>query len=267
MATLPALLENDKVKRRFNEILDKNAPNFMQTLLTLYNGSEQLQKCEGNSILAAAGLAATLDLSISPSLGYAYIVPFGGKATFQIGWKGLVQLAHRSGLYVALNSSVVREGEIRGVDCITGELIRGEKISDEVIGYAAYFKLLNGFEKALYMTKEEVEAHAQTFSQTYQSDRQRKWSVWAKNFDAMAKKTVLKLLLSRWGVVNSSIQTAIQADQSVVTKSTFQYVDNSGDIVKREDYSQLDGVDIETGEIIETPAENETADDELPFDV
>ena len=256
--TLPALLQNDAVKKRFNELLDKNATNFMQTLLAIYNGNEQLKKCEPISILAAAGLAATLNLSISPSLGYAYIVPFGNKAQFQISAKGLVQLAHRTGRYVRIHSSVVREGEIRGVDCITGELIRGEKISEEIVGYVAYMRLDNGFEKSLYMTKAEVEEHAMTFSQTYKADKNKNWSssIWSKHFDRMACKTVLKLLLNRWGVTTSGLSEAIQADQSVVTKSTFTYVDNDGRTVQREDYSQLgtettlENVDTETGELL-----------------
>lgn len=254
--TLPALLQNDAVKKRFVEVLDKNAANFMQTLLTVYNNNDALKKCDPVSILAAAGLAATLNLSISPSLGYAYIVPFGNKAQFQISAKGLVQLAHRTGRYVAVHSGVVREGEIRGVDCVTGELIRGEKLSDEIVGYVAYMRLDNGFEKALYMTKAEVEEHALQFSQTYKADKNKNWSssIWSKFFDKMACKTVLKLLLNRWGIMTSGLSEAIQADQSVVTKNTFTYVDNDGRTVQREDYSQLDGeteiVDAETGEIL-----------------
>lgn len=251
-ATLPILLENDKVKKRFTEILDKNAANFMQTLLTLYNNNDALKKCDSNSILAAAGLAATLNLSISPSLGHAYIIPYQGKAQFQIGVKGLVQLAHRTGRYTALHSGVVREGEIRGVNVITGELITGEKISDTIIGYVAYMRLDNGFEKSLYMTKEEIENHAANFSQSYKY--QKNQSIWAKHFDRMACKTVLKLLLNRWGITSGNLAEAIQADQSVVTKNTFQYVDNSGDIIQREDFSQLDSdtetVDLETGEVL-----------------
>jgi len=251
---LPALLAQENVKKRFTEVLDKNAPNFIQTLLTIYNGSEQLQKCTPISILGAAGLAATLNLSISPSLGYAYIVPFKDQAQFQIGWKGLVQLAHRTGRYTALHSGVVREGEIRGVDCMTGELIRGEKISDEVIGYVAYFRLDNGFEKSLYMTKAEIEKHAETFSQTYKWNKNN--SIWYKHFDRMACKTVLKLLINRWGIISGPLAEAIQGDQSIVTKNTFTYVDNGGRTVPRDecpkdnDLPPAEVVDVETGEIL-----------------
>lgn len=249
MTTLPQLLNTDAVKKRFAEVLDKNASGFIQSLLTIYNSNDQLKKCDSNSILAAAGLAATLNLSISPSLGHAYIVPYGNKAQFQLGWKGIVQLAHRTGKYTALNASVVREGEIRGVDCITGELITGEKLSDAIVGYVAFMRLVNGFQKALFMSKDEIEQHALKYSQTYQADKQRKWSTWAKHFDAMAQKTVLKLLLSRWGVLSADLSTAFQADQSTVNKDSFTYVDNSGDTVQREDFLDIEPVDSDTGEV------------------
>ena len=256
--TLPALLSNDAVKKRFVEVLDKNAAGFIQSLLTLYNNNELLKNCEPKSILAAAGLAATLHLSISPSLGHAYIVPFKGKATLQLGWKGFVQLAHRTGKYTAVHSGIVREGEIRGIDCITGELIRGEKISEKVVGYAAFFRLSNGFEKSLFMTVEEIQEHAQKYSQSYGYDlrNNKKSSVWSTNFDAMAKKPVLKLLLNHWGVLSADLSTALQADQGVITKNDITYSDNGGNTIQREDFSQLDSdsdlvpFDIETGKVV-----------------
>ena len=253
--TLPALLETDAVKKRFVEVLNKNAASFMQSLLTVYNSNDQLRKCDPVSILAAAGLAATLNLSVSPALGHAYIIPYNGKAQFQIGVKGLVQLAHRSGKYVALHSGVVYEGEIRGVDCVTGELLKGERLSDEVVGYVAYMELSNGFHKSLYMSKAEVEAHALEFSQTYRADKQKNWksSTWSKFFDKMAMKTVLKLLLNHWGLVTADLATALQGDQSIVTKTTFTYADNRGDTVKREEFFDdppTEIVDTETGEVL-----------------
>ena len=252
---LPVLLENESVKKRFNEVLNQNAGAFIQSLLTIYNGNEQLQKCDARSILAAAGFAATLNLSIAPNLGYAYIVPYNGKAQFQLGWKGIVQLAHRTGKYTAINSAAVREGEIRGVDCVTGELIKGERLSEEVVGYVAYMRLVNGFEKALYMTRAEVEEHALTYSQTYKADKNKNWSIWAKQFNQMACKTVLKMLLSRWGVLSADMATALQSDQATITKSTFTYVDNDGRTVERENYSDLDS-QIEGAEMAEVQAYN-----------
>ena len=230
------VLYSEAVQNRFMELLDKGAAGFMSTLLTVYNGSPMLQKCSAKSILGAAGLAATIKLPITPSLGYAYVVPYGNDATFQIGWKGLVQLAHRTGQYKRLHAGIIREGEIIGTNTLTGEPIVGEKVSEKIIGYVAYMELVNGFSKTLYMTKAEIEDHAQKYSKSYAYDLRsgKKNSVWTTNFDAMAKKTVLKLLLVRWGVMSIEMQQVIAADQSVVDKNSFTYIDNSGVIVKRE---------------------------------
>lgn len=272
--SFPAILNSESIKSRLTEILDKGAPAFISALLTIYNGNSYLQKCSPKSIIGAAGLAATLKLSITPSLGHAYIVPYKGQATFIIGWKGLVQLAHRTGRYRALHAGKVYEGEIRGKNPLTGEPIVGEKISDEVAGYVAYFELVNGFKKSLYMTVEEMKNHAKTYSQSYGSSS----SPWTKHFDVMASKTVLKLLLSRWGVLSADMATAIQADQSVVDKNSFTYVDNGGNSVSRatidvpaeeipfETEEKTEFVNDETGEVLfEETAEKTPENVEAPF--
>lgn len=267
---LPALkkwLDDPIIKNRFNEVLGKKAAAFTSALLTVYNGNEQLQKCDPRSILGAAGLAATVDLSLTPSLGQAYIVPFKGKATFQIGVRGLVQLAHRTGKYTALHAGKVYDGELKGFDPFTGEPERGEKISDEVVGYVAYMRLNNGFEKWLYMTKAEIEQHAEKYSQSYRTDKNKGWSSspWTTNFDAMAQKTVLKRLLNAWGVLSTEMAEVIQGDQSVVDRNTFTYVDNKGDVQTRTDIylpdeAEVDPpVDLETGEILEEVPEHAQA--------
>lgn len=252
---LPAMLNSETIKNRFNEVLGKNAAGFMSALLNIYQNNNMLQNCEPRSILGAAGLAATLNLSITPSLGQAYIVPFKGKATFQPGVRGLIQLAHRTGQYARLHAGKVCEGELRGFNPITGEPERGEKISDEVVGYVAYMRLVNGFEKTLFMTKAEIEAHAEKYSQSYGYDKKngKKNSPWSTNFDEMAKKTVLKKLLRSWGVLSSDMATAIQADQSVVDKNTFTYIDNGGSVQNRDGlYLPEESADVpfdaETGE-------------------
>ena len=142
----------------------------------------------------------------------------------------------RSGLYATLNSGAVYEGQIKEIDFITGEIVRGEKISDKIVGYVAYMELLNGFRKSLYMTAEEIQAHAQKYSQSYAYDLKsgKKSSVWSTNFDAMAKKTVLKRLLSSFGIMSidqkgADLATALQADQAVVTEGGLRYVDNEPD--------------------------------------
>lgn len=234
-------LNSEKIKNRFNEVLGKNAPAFISALISVYNGNALLQQCPSKSILGAAGLAATLNLSITPSLGQAYIVPFKSKgayqASFQIGTKGLIQLAHRTGRYVALHAGKVYEGEIKGFNPVTGEPIIGEKLSDEVVGYVAYMRLVNGFEKTVYMSKAEVESHAEKYSQSYKTDKSKgyKSSPWSTNFDAMASKTVLKKLLNAWGILSADMAEALQADQAVVDRHTVTYVDNGNNVQNRDE--------------------------------
>ena len=258
---LPALLNNDVIKNRFNEVLGKNAAGFMSALLNIYNSNQQLQNCDARSILGAAGLAATLNLSLTPSLGQAYVVPFRGKAQFQIGFKGLIQLAHRSERFVRLHAGKIHEGEIKRFNPLTGEPELGEKISDTVVGYIAYMKLVNGFEKYLYMTVAEIEAHAEKYSQSYSYDKRsgKNTSPWSTHFDAMASKTVLKKLLSTWGRLSIELVSAIQGDQSVVDKNSFTYVDNGGDTQTRDEI-YVGEVDVETGEVKEA-ADNGGNDD------
>ena len=145
--TLQQLLNSPHIRRRFEELLDKSAPSFISSILTIVRSNSKLQECSANSILAAAGIAAALKLPINPSLGLAYIVPYKGQAQFQPGWRAYIQLAMRSGQYRTLNSGAVRAGQIADIDFITGEIVRGEKISDEIVGYVAYMELINGFKK------------------------------------------------------------------------------------------------------------------------
>jgi len=231
--TLQQLLSLPSIKRRFEELLDNAAPSFISSILTIFNSNPKLRECSPNSILSAAGIAAALKLPINPSLGFAFIVPYKGHASFQLGYRGFIQLAMRSGQYRMLNSGVVCEGQIKEIDFETGEIIRGEKISDKVVGYVAYMELNNGFRKSLYMTTAEIEAHAEKYSQSYAYDLRygKKSSVWSTNFDAMAKKTVLKRLLNNYGIISidqqsAALATALQADQAVITDEGFRYLDN-----------------------------------------
>lgn len=245
--SLTAWLKNEDIKKKIAENLGKKSASFTSALLNIYQNNKLLQECDGRSILGAGMLAATMGLSITPSLGQAYVVPFKGKATFQIGAKGLVQLAHRTGQYVALHAGKVYEGELRGFNPITGEPEVGERISDNVVGYVAYMRLVNGFEKTFYMTVAEIEAHAKKYSQSYGKS----YSPWTTNFEAMASKTVLKKLLNAWGILSQDMTAAIQADQSVVDRETFTYVDNGGNVQTRDEvYLPEESVDTETGEVI-----------------
>lgn len=235
---LKTLLGRDEVKNRFQEIMGKKAPGFISSILSLTNGNAQLQKAEPHSILNAAVVAATLDLPINPNLGFAAIVPYKNTAQFQLQYKGLVQLAMRSGQYKTINVSEVYEGEIKNVNRFTGDYEFGERTSDMVVGYMAYFKLVNGFEKYSYMTFDEIKEHAARYSKTYQ----RGDGVWKDNFDAMAKKTVLKLLLSKFGILSIEMQRAQTFDQSSIKSdltvtdvddAEIEYVDNASQMEAR----------------------------------
>ena len=234
IANLEAWIGSANVKKKFNDVLDKGSGAFVTALLSLVKATPQLQQCDPKTILSAAMTAATMKLPINPNLGFAYIVPYKTEASFQIGYKGIIQLAMRTGQYKTINASVVREGEIEGIDFITGEIIRGKRVSDNIIGYIAYFKLVNGFEKTLYMTREEVEAHAIQYSQAYNADKRygKSRSVWTSNFDAMALKTVLKRLISKYGIMSIDMQgadnmaKAIESDGAVIREDgTPDYVD------------------------------------------
>ena len=256
--TLPDLLKMEAVQKRFSEVTGKNPAAFTSALMAVFNGNDLLKQCEPNSILTAAVQAASCNLQINPSFGEAYIVPFKGQATFQVGVHGYVQLALRTGQYKALHAGVIHEGEIRGVNPLTGEFIIGEKISDEVVGYVAHLELVNGFTKTLYMTKGEVEEHAKNYSQSYQADKKKSWSIWAKNFDKMATKTVLKLLLKNWGVKSVELQQALQADFSVVSKTKYTYPDNGNHSTPRDEFNITPSEETEFVEV---------SDVEVPFDV
>ena len=265
--TFQQMLNSAGIKRRFEELLDNSAPSFISSLLTIFNSNAKLRECSPNSILSAAGIAAALKLPINPSLGFAYIVPYKGQATFQLGWKGFVQLAMRSGQYRTLNAGAVREGQIKEIDFITGEIIRGDKTSDEVVGYVAYMELINGFTKSLYMTVEDLQAHAAKYSMSYAYDLRsgRKSSVWSTNFDAMARKTVLKRLLNNFGVISidqqsAALTTALQADQAVITEDGFRYVDNECGEEKVVPFSEVINLPEADENADEPPADDDTED-------
>ena len=242
-ATLKSMINDERTKNKFKEMLGNKAAGFLTSLMNTTNGNAQLQQADPNSILKAGAIAATLDLPIDPNLGFAYIVPykntvkdkFGNvvetrnEAQFQMGWKGFYQLAMRTGQYKRINVTGLYEGQFEGYDPITDELIYNldNKTSDEITHYIAYFKTLNGFEKYFVMSREEIEAHAKKFSKTYSY----KSSSWKTNFDAMAKKTVLKLLLSKYGMLSIEMQTAQKVDQAVIKEVDkddieVEYVDN-----------------------------------------
>lgn len=235
--TLKSLINDERTKNKFKELLGNKSAGFLTSLLNTINGNNQLQTADPNTILKAGAIAATLDLPIDPNLGFAYIVPYNNKghneAQFQMGYKGFIQLAIRTGQYKRINVTELYEGQFESYDPITDELKYNleNKVSDEVTHYIAYFQTINGFEKYNVMSKEEVKEHAKKFSKTYLS----RFSSWQTNFNTMAKKTVLKLLLSKFGILSIEMQTAQKVDQAVIKDVSnnnveVEYVDNENNI-------------------------------------
>jgi len=224
--TVKTLLSQDNVKAKFNEILKDNANGFMANLAVMVNNSATLSKCDPTTIISAAVVSASLNLPLDPNLGFAYVIPYGDKAQFIMGYKGIVQLAMRSGQYKTINVTEVYEGELISENRITGDYVfdMSTRSSDKIIGFAAYFSLVNGYEKTLYWGVEQVEAHGKRFSQTYKKG----FGLWKDDFLSMGKKTVLKSLLSKWGILSIEMQKAIKFDQAVVKDAEtedIEYVD------------------------------------------
>lgn len=229
--TLAGLLERPEYRNRFRDVLGQRAGEFMSSVLSLQ--MHTMRDVEPKSILGAAMTAASLNLPINPNLGFAYIIAYadknrGGKkyAQFQIGYKGFVQLAMRTGKYRFMNTCRIFEGELVKYDKLTGELTIDEdkKSSEKIIGYASFFKLVNGFEHSLYMSAEQVVAHGKQYSQSFKKG----YGQWVDNFEAMALKTVLKLNLSKWGVLSVEMERAFYEDQGVKHEvdADTRYLDN-----------------------------------------
>ena len=219
-------------------VLAERKGEFINNLTAVVANDTKLQACEPVTLMYAALKATALRLPLDPNLGQAYIIPYKNnrehktEAQFQIGWKGFIQLAIRSGQFQAINTTEIREGELQGYNLMTGE-VNVQAVPDRenkpVVGYLAYFKLTNGFAKSLYMTAEEIEQHATRYSQSYRG-KYKDSSLWATDKDAMAKKTVLKLLLNRFAPLSVDMQRAVQADQSVLHgDGKLNYVDNTRD--------------------------------------
>lgn len=204
--TIKQLMSSEKVKKRFEETLGDKAPQFMTSIINLVNGDTNLQKCNQMSVIASAMVAATLDLPVDKNLGYLWIVPYGNKAQAQIGYKGYIQLALRTGQYRNINVIEVYEGELKSFNRLTEEIdldLEG-RVSDKVIGYTGYFELINGFRKTVYWSKDDIERHKKKFSKT--------GFAWKDNYDAMAKKTVLRNMLNKWGILSIEMQKAYTED-------------------------------------------------------
>ena len=236
-----SLLDQEGLRRRFDELLGDRTPQFMSSIVSLLNTTPQLMEAFYQSpmtIIQSALKAATFDLPIDPNLGFAYIVPFKNKgvpeATFIMGYKGMQQLALRTGAYKTLNVIDIREGELRRYDRLTEDIeldfIENEMLREDmpIIGYVGYFRLINGTEKTIYMSLEQIKAHEK---------KNRKGSVmgkgWREDFDSMCSKTVMRRLIGKWGLMSINYQQAdartIAAAEAIAI-GRFDDEDDEGDV-------------------------------------
>ena len=232
--TIQKLVHNEDFIAKAQDMLGEGTQQFLTSVLTLANSNKLLAECDPVKLYNCCLMAAAVKLPFNQNLGQAYIVPFKGEPQLQIGWKGFVQLAQRSGLYKTISCTDVRDGEIDEYDRLSGDIIfdwiqdEDERAKKPVVGYVAYFKLLNGYEQTFYMSMKELEKHAKRYSQTYAKG----FGVWKDNFDAMAKKTVIKLMLSKFGPLSVDMQKALDFDQA---NSDGKYPDNGAvEIVEAE---------------------------------
>ena len=257
------LLDSEGMRKRFNEVLGKRAPQFISALISLVNADEKLQEVFRDApmtIIQSALKAATYDMPIDPALGYAYIVPFKNRqkdgsshmeASFIMGYKGQMQLALRTGAYSKINVVDIREGELTKYDRLT-EDIEIEFVEDEdereklpIVGWCGYFRLVNGMEKTIYMTRKQIEAHEKK-----NRKGQYMGKGWRENFEAMAEKTVLRRLLGKWGVMSIDYQTATPSMISAAEAIAKGDFDDEQRVIEAEAEEVPENVDAETGEVI-----------------
>lgn len=231
-----AYLENVDVQEKLRDVLKNKTTEFIASLLSATSSNELLVECEPGTVFNAALTAASLGLPINQNLGFAYIIPYKNKsgkyeAQFQMGYKGYIQLAQRSGLYRTINATDVKEGELKGKNRLTGEVEFEWIDNDEeraklsTVGYLAFFETTTGFQKTRYMSKSELESHGKKFSQSFK----RGYGLWKDDFDSMAIKTVIKLLISKYGPMTTELGKAVELDQAVVEGEVTVYPDNYKD--------------------------------------
>ena len=256
-ALVNSMLDKDGMRKRFDELLGKRTPQFVSSIVSMVNADKNLQQAFYESpmtVIQASLKAAMFDLPIDQSLGYAYIVPFknykkdlGAKkmeATFILGWKGMHQLALRTGAYKTINVVDVREGELKSYNRLTEE-VKIDFIEDEdardalpIIGYVGYYRLVNGAEKTVYMSTKSIAAHEKKFRK---GEFQGKG--WREDWDAMARKTVYRILIGKWGVMSIDYQTRGEGEQ---------LADAIAADIQEEGLIDGTVVDESTGEAIET---------------
>lgn len=261
-ATFSMKMSSDKFQHKIHEVLqDKNrAIKFTAALTSAVANQPALQECEATTILSSALLGESLNLSPSPQLGQYYIVPYKDRkngrtvGTFQLGYKGYVQLALRSGNYKKLNVLEVKEGELVSWNPLTEE-IKINLVEDEVdrelrptVGYYVSFEYLNGFSKAMYWTKDKMVSHAKKYSKAYASDTKNgtSYSFWTSNFDEMAKKTMLRQIISKWGIMSTEMNEAFTSDNAVIGEGQIpEYIDNQEQRIEKVVEKVVENVEVE----------------------
>lgn len=255
--TFSTFLTSDAIKRKINETIgSENGNRFITAIISAVSANPTLQECEHASILSSALLGESLKLSPSPQLGQYYLVPFNDKkkgckvAQFQLGYKGYIQLAIRSGYYKKINVLAIKEGELIKYDPLSEEievnLIQDDEIREQTptIGYYAMFEYQNGFRKTMYWSKNKMLSHADKYSQAFNKDSYEKlqkgevpsadaWkysSFWYKDFDGMAYKTMLRQLISKWGIMSIDMQEAYDKDMAQIKEDgTYEYIENDNE--------------------------------------
>ena len=238
-----AMLENTRTQEYLTNVLGEKKQTFVSNMVALVSSNKALSECDPSTIMFSCLKATALGLAIDPSLGLAWVLPYRDNknnmtvATFQLGAKAYTQLALRTAQYKKINVRDVRKGEIVGEDFVSGEMqfkkLEKDREKAPIVGYVAMFELINGFSKQLYMSIEEIDAHAKRFSQTYRKG----YGLWADKDmrPKMAEKTVLKLLLSKWGVLSVEMEQAIKSDSAVLGENnSVRYVDNEEDAINLE---------------------------------
>jgi recombination protein RecT len=239
VVALRGYFNNETCMNNLRSMLGQKAQGFVTSVLSVVNNNTLLQKASPQSVYSSAMVAASLDLPINPNLGFAAIVPYGQVAQFQIMTRGLIQLAIRSGQYLRITNAVVHEGELVKYNPFTDdyEFDPTKRTSDKVIGYMAYFRMVDGYEKYFYMTEAEVLAHGKKYSKSFNS------GPWKDNTEAMCLKTVMKLLLSKFGILSIEMQRAIKYDQGIA----------KGDFTQMGSVEEIDNAEVE---YVDNPEEN-----------
>lgn len=247
------MAKRDEVKKRFEEVFadTQKASSFIASMINVVNSNSTLQKCDPNSVMGGALVAAALNLPIDTNLGFAYLIPYGTTAQFQLGYKAFIQLAMRSGQYKKLHASEVYEDELEFYNPITGDVKftdiktwkqRRAGKDDKIVGYYANFELVNGFKKELFMYAEEIKTHAKKYSKSY--SRSGANNIWQQDFNAMALKTVIKRLISKWGILSVEMQRAVKSDQGFVKNidniDEITYDDNPNKVVVEDTVTVLE---------------------------